>query len=97
MDNKRYVVWNYISEADLELLSEWRANIPEEKPQLFARMLFLLGADPNQKWDESFCKHRTRVTGEIVEARRFAFKERTDREWLNSGLASNEAIMCRYQ
>lgn len=93
----RKIVWNYISEADLEYCRDWNPNIPKEKPRLFLRMLYLLGADPTQKWEEETLTHRTRVTGEIVTTKRYAFVERRDKDWLNSGLASLEAIMADYE
>lgn len=93
--SKKYIVWNYISESDLELIPEWFPTMPVEKPTLFARILNILGADPKHKWDVHHCEHRNR-RGEIVTCYRYCFIERSDKSWLKSGMASHEAILCSY-
>ena len=62
-------------------------------------VLYQIGFDKEHWFNEtdSFyeimeCKHKTR-TGKVVEGKRFSGHERTDKAWLESGLASEEAKM----
>lgn len=62
-------------------------------------VLYQIGFDKDHWFNEtnSFyevmeCKHKTR-SGKVVEGKRYSGCERTDVEWLNSGLASEEAKM----
>ena len=62
-------------------------------------VLYQIGFDKEHWFNEtdSFyeimeCKHKTR-TGKVVEGKRFSAYERLDSNWLNSGLASEEAKM----
>ena len=62
-------------------------------------VLYQIGFDKEHWFNEtdSFyeimeCKHKTR-TGKVVEGKRFSGHERLDSDWLNSGLASEEAKM----
>ena len=62
-------------------------------------VLYQVGFDKEQHYNETGtfyeileCKHRTR-TGKIVEGKRYNSKERMDKDWLESGLASEEAKM----
>lgn len=92
---RKHISWHYVSETDLVLLKDWYYDLPVERPKHFRNLLFLLGADPNYDWDERFCIHRNRQ-GEIVRSRRFEFVERSDEAWLNSGFASEEAVIYAY-
>ena len=62
-------------------------------------VLYQIGFDKEQWYSETGtfyeileCKHKTR-TGKIVEGKRYSSKERMDKAWLESGLASEEAKM----
>lgn len=62
-------------------------------------VLYQIGFDKQHWFNEtdSFyeimeCKHKTR-TGKIVEGKRYGGYERTDNNWLESGLASEDAKM----
>ena len=62
-------------------------------------VLYQIGFDKEHWFSEtdSFyeimeCKHKTR-SGKVVEGKRFSAYERLDSDWLNSGLASEEAKM----
>ena len=62
-------------------------------------VLYQIGFDKEQWFPETGafyeileCKHRTR-TGKIVEGKRYSSRERMDKDWLESGLASEEAKM----
>ena len=62
-------------------------------------VLYQIGFDKEHWFSEtdSFyeimeCKHKTR-TGKVVEGKRFSGHERTDKAWLESGLASEDAKM----
>ena len=60
-------------------------------------MLYQIGFDKEHWFSEtdSFyeimeCKHKTR-SGKVVDGKRFSGHERTDKAWLESGLASEDA------
>ena len=62
-------------------------------------VLYQIGFDKEHWFSESDsfyeimeCKHKTR-TGKIVTGKRYSAYERLDSNWLNSGLASEEAKM----
>ena len=62
-------------------------------------VLYQVGFDKEQHYNETGtfyeileCKHKTR-SGKVVEGKRFSGKERMDKDWLESGLASEEAKM----
>ena len=62
-------------------------------------VLYQIGFDKEHWFNEtdSFyeimeCKHKTR-SGKVVDGKRFSGHERTDKAWLESGLASEEAKM----
>lgn len=62
-------------------------------------VLYQIGFDKEHWYNEtnSFyevleCKHKTR-TGKVVNGKRYSGYERTDRAWLESGLASEDAKM----
>ena len=65
-------------------------------------VLYQIGFDKEHWYNEtdSFyevleCKHKTR-TGKVVDGKRYSGHERTDRAWLESGLASEDAkVMAR--
>ena len=48
--------------------------------------------ETNNFYEIMECKHKTR-SGKVVEGKRFSGYERLDSNWLNSGLASEEAKM----
>ena len=48
--------------------------------------------EANNFYEIMECKHKTR-SGKVVEGKRFSAYERLDSDWLNSGLASEEAKM----
>ena len=62
-------------------------------------VLYQIGFDKEHWFSETHnfyeimeCKHKTR-SGKVVEGKRFSAYERLDSDWLNSGLASEEAKM----
>ena len=62
-------------------------------------VLYQIGFDKEQWYSETGtfyeileCKHKTRA-GKVVEGKRFSGKERMDKDWLESGIASEEAKM----
>ena len=62
-------------------------------------VLYQIGFDKEHWYNESDsfyevleCKHKTR-SGKVVEGKRFSGKERLDKQWLESGIASEEAKM----
>ena len=83
----------YISEYDLadEDIQVWVEALGLEE------VLYQIGFDKEQVFKETGtfyeileCKHKTR-SGKVVEGKRFSAYERTDKAWLESGLASEDA------
>ena len=48
------------------------------------------GGETNNFYEIMECKHKTR-SGKVVEGKRYSAYERTDKAWLESGLASEDA------
>ena len=84
-------------------ISEW--DLADEDIQVciealgLEEVLYQIGFDKEHWFSEtdSFyeimeCKHKTR-SGKVVDGKRFSAYERLDSNWLNSGLASEEAKM----
>ena len=84
-------------------ISEW--DLQDEDIQVciealgLEEVLYQIGFDKEQWYPETEtfyevleCKHKTR-TGKIVEGKRYNSKERMDKAWLESGLASEDAKM----
>ena len=84
-------------------ISEW--DLADEDIQVciealgLEEVLYQIGFDKEHWFNESDsfyeimeCKHKTR-SGKVVEGKRFSGHERTDKAWLESGLASEEAKM----
>ena len=84
-------------------ISEW--DLKDEDIQVcvealgLEEVLYQIGFDKEHWFGETNnfyeimeCKHKTR-SGKVVEGKRFSAYERLDSDWLNSGLASEEAKM----
>lgn len=63
----------------------------EDNPHQFQDLLYEVGMDKNYKFEvQTDVQHKNRF-GELVVCDRYVGIERTDREWLESGVASQEA------
>lgn len=85
--------YHYLSEGDLSKLDFWTSDYPEKNKKEFEEMMFKYGADINYKIEVVEDTHRLRTSKNEYTGKRFVFVERTDRGWLNSGLATIEAYM----
>ena len=66
----------------------------ELSPEEFQELLFQMGLDPFAGEKEKVLgpdKHRT-LMGDVAYQRRFMLPERLDKDWLDSGYASDEAL-----
>lgn len=89
----KFKSYNYLSEADLEKLDCWTADLPQKNPTLFKQILFKHGAEITQTVECVEDTHRMRTSNKTHTGKRWVFVERTDRDWLNSGVATIEAYL----
>ena len=82
-----YISLSEINKVRPEIDSNWINKNQGE----FKDILFQLGLDTNVPWDyQENIQHRNRFN-EVVICDRWVGNERTDKEWIYSGLASREA------
>lgn len=93
MKNNSFKSYNYLSESDLEQINGWSENYPTEHPEAFKELLFKHGADTAYDVELVVDTHRMRTSNKAHTGRRWVFVERTDRKWIQSGLATIEAYM----
>lgn len=89
----KFKSYNYLSEADLEKLDCWTPDLPQKNPTLFKQILFKHGAEITQEINCVEDTHRMRTSNKTHTGKRWVFVERTDRDWLNSGVATIEAYL----
>jgi hypothetical protein len=82
----------YISLSELQTVEpryteEWSSNNPQE----LLGVLQGLGLDVNQPWEKQEITHRNKF-GNIITCSRWVGTSRLDKEWIESGYASREAI-----
>ena len=65
---------------------EWSENTPELEQTLFS-----LGANTKSPYEKQTDQHRNRF-GNLITCSRWVCAERTDKEWIESGYASQAAI-----
>ena len=80
-----------ISLSELQTISnkyteEWSKNTPELEQTLFS-----LGANTKSPYEKQTDQHRNRF-GNLITCSRWVCAERTDKEWIESGYASQAAI-----
>ena len=85
--------YNYLSESDLCVLDGWSETYPTDHPAAFKELLFKHGADTSQEVECVTDTHRMRTSNKAYTGRRWVFVERTDPQWIRSGLATIEAYM----
>jgi hypothetical protein len=93
MSKEYFKSYNYLSEADLLKLSNYHHKLNEENPTLLREILFMHGADVGHEFECVVDTHRMRTSNKVYTGKRFVYVERTDKEWLCSGIASMEAYM----
>lgn len=86
------VALEYVSLAEIQFCCP---DVTEEMLQtdtgLLYKLLHALGIDTNNPIDEQYNTHRTKMNT-VVTTKRWVGNSRLDREWLDSGMASPEAI-----
>ena len=83
-----YISFSELQKVDQTITPQWAENNTEE----FNKTLYSLGMDTSIPYDwQRNIPHRNRFN-EVVTCDRIVGNERTDKEWINSGYASQEAI-----
>ena len=82
----------HISESEIAAVyPEYQANWLEDNIEDLKSVLFDLGMDTNQHFElQPVTQHRNRL-GKVVTCARYTGEERSDPEYLKSGMASREA------
>lgn len=83
----------YVSSSEIaKVIPDWDEVKAMEDPAMFNLMLFELGIDPKFPIEHQLnYQHRNRFD-EVVICSRWVGHERQDKEWINSGYASKEAV-----
>ena len=83
----------YVSSSEIaKVVPNWDEVKAMEDPVMFNLMLFELGIDPKFPIEHQLnYQHRNRFD-EVVICSRWVGHERQDKEWINSGYASKEAV-----
>jgi hypothetical protein len=84
-------VLRIISESELQLIQGWRYDAPEEHAEDFKQLLWNLGCNVHSGIELQSNTHRNNL-GNVVSCRRWVCFERSDKEWLESGYASRDAL-----
>lgn len=82
-----YISLSELQTVDRKYSEEW----VDDNPQELIGVLHGLGLDVNQDWERQVVEHRNRF-GNLITCSRFVGKERIDKEWIESGYASEPAI-----
>lgn len=81
-----YISLSELQTIDRKYTEEWVDNSEQE----LVGVLKGLGLDVNQPWERQVVEHRNRF-GNLITCSRFVGCERTDKEWVESGHASQAA------
>ena len=86
------MAYSIISESEIKIgYPDYCSSWQEEKPTFFNKLLWNLGLDSSLQYHrQDGLWHRNRLN-EIVLCSRFIGEERQDKEWIESGYASQEA------
>jgi hypothetical protein len=85
----------YISQSELITADpKYTEEYIKDNPIELERTLWSLGLDTNQPYEHQEVTHRNRF-GNIISCPRFIGVERLDKEWIESGYASEEALAKR--
>lgn len=87
------VAQSIISESELiKVIPNYSYTFEEEQPEQFKHMLWGLGLDVNQRYiRQDNLQHRNKFN-QIVLCSRWVGEERQDKQWIESGYASREAV-----
>lgn len=83
-------MYTWLSFWDILSIPELREMVDTDDYGSFYSFLYAMGFDLDRELEYDSCYHRT-LTKEIVYAPRVLARERTDKEWLEGGYASDEA------
>lgn len=92
------MAYKFLSMADLMLIPEFPEAYgkSEEDDSALKSILYECGIDVEKEYDWHYCTHR-RMNNEVVTCPRVEGKERIDREWLESGMASYDSRIDSYE
>lgn len=82
---------NYLSFFDLQNVVGFISAKENQDKEELSRILWENGADISKPYTINYCCHRPRTSNIPYEGFRVEFTERTDKEWLLSGCASDDA------
>lgn len=87
------VAYVYVSESEvIKLAPDYTAKWEEQNLEQLEQILYSFGLNTKQRYRRyDGLPHRNRF-GEVVVCSRWVGNERADKEWLDSGFASREAI-----
>lgn len=86
------IALQYISLSELYTIDKkYTEKWIEDKPEEVLEVLQGLGLETNLPYEHQFCTHRNRF-GNIVTGSRFVGNESLQKEWLESGNASQAAL-----
>lgn len=76
-------------EKDPHFVSAWKA----QDLNVIEAILYKYGCDIKSGWILNYCQHRPRTSNQAVHSVRFEFKERSDKEFIASGMKAVEDII----
>ncbi len=85
-------MYKIILETQLQELLDYSPELEQENPALFNRMLWDMGLDSEKGIEKQEGLQHRGANKEIITCNRYVGLERTDAEWLGSGLASEETL-----
>lgn len=83
----------YLSFSDLEKLNGWKEAWKSGDSNQVELLLYKAGVDLGYGWEIQVNNHRPRCSNQAVYGPRFEFKERSDKEFIASGMKAVEDII----
>lgn len=83
----------YLSFSDLDKLQGWKEAWKSSNIEQVEKLLFKVGVDLEFGWEIVVNNHRPRTSNLPVYGPRFEFKEREDKEFIQSGMKTVEDII----
>ena len=82
----------YLGHIDLEQHPLWEKAWHGQDQEAFEQVLKDLGADISQGYAFSICLHRARTNNKVEYGMRVSFRERTDKEWVDTMMATSDIV-----
>lgn len=83
---------NYLGHLDLEQHPLWDKAWFGQDQEVFETVLHELGADLRMGYEFTMCLHRSRTNNKVEYGMRVAFRERTDKEWMTTMMATSDIV-----